>query len=56
MGFILSLALIAVGAMLRWGVTAAGGGVNLDAVGLILIVLGLVAFLLAMIEWCGWWR
>ncbi len=55
MGFILSLALIAVGAILRWGVTAAADGVNLDVVGLILIVIGLVAFLLAMIEWFGWW-
>jgi hypothetical protein len=34
MGFILSLLLIAVGAILRWGVTAAADGVNLGVAGL----------------------
>ncbi|MGH7701487.1 MAG: DUF6458 family protein [Gemmatimonadales bacterium] len=55
MGFVLSLLLIAVGAILRWAVTAAADGINLDVVGLILIVIGLVGFLLATIEWLGWW-
>lgn len=55
MGFILSLALIAAGAILRWAVTTRAQGIDLATVGLILLIVGLVGFVLAAIEWAGWW-
>ena len=41
-GFSLSLLLIAAGAILAWAVTAEAEGVNLNTVGLILFVVGIV--------------
>jgi hypothetical protein len=38
MGIILSLILIAVGAILTWGVNTSGGSVNVDVVGVVLMV------------------
>ncbi len=43
------LFLIAVGAILRWGVTRGVEGANLDVVGLILIVVGAAAAVLGLL-------
>ncbi|HEX4115364.1 MAG TPA: DUF6458 family protein [Solirubrobacteraceae bacterium] len=49
-----SLFLIAVGAILRYAVTATVSGVNLQTVGLVLIVVGVVGLLLSLL-WFGAW-
>jgi hypothetical protein len=53
-GITASLILIAAGAILRWGVTAQTSGIDLDIVGLILIIIGIVGFLLSIIWWSSW--
>jgi hypothetical protein len=55
MGLVVSLILIAVGAILVWGVTAESSGLDVDAVGVILMIVGLVAFLLSLLLWRSWW-
>jgi hypothetical protein len=54
-GLAVSLILIAAGAILTWGVTTEPSGLNLDAVGVVLMVVGLVGFLLSMLLWESWW-
>jgi hypothetical protein len=49
-----SLFLIAVGAILRWAVTATVSGINLQTVGLVLIVVGVVGLLFSLM-WFGAW-
>ena len=49
-----SLVLIAVGAILVWGVSAEAEGLNVDAIGVILMIVGLVGALLSMIFWAEW--
>ena len=49
-----SLILIAAGAILVWGVERDAEGLDLDAIGVILMVIGLVGFLLSMIFWSSW--
>ena len=49
-----SLILIAVGAILVWGVSAEAEGLNVDAIGVILMIVGLVGALLSMIFWTEW--
>ncbi len=44
-----SLLVIAVGAVLRFAVTATVSGVNLHTVGVILMVVGIVGFLLSLV-------
>ena len=54
MGLGASLFLIAAGAILKWGVTGSVAGVNLDAIGWILMVIGIVGLVLSMIFWSSW--
>lgn len=49
-----SLLLIAVGAILRYAVTAAVEGVNLQTVGLVLMIIGIVGLILSLL-WFGVW-
>jgi hypothetical protein len=49
-----SIFLIAVGAILRWAVTADVEGVNLDTVGLVLMLCGLAGLLLSLL-WMTIW-
>ena len=49
-----SLILIAIGAILVWGVERDAEGINVDAIGVILMLVGLVGFLLSMIFWSEW--
>src|SRR5262245_26701774 len=49
-----SLILIAVGAILVWGVNAEAEGLDIDAIGVILMIVGFVGALLSMILWSDW--
>jgi hypothetical protein len=55
MGIIISLILIAVGAILTWGVETSGGSVDVDVVGVVLMVVGFVVFLISIVLWRTWW-
>ena len=55
MGLAVSLILIAAGAILTWGVTTHPTGLNLDAIGVVLMVIGLVGFVLSLLLWQSWW-
>jgi hypothetical protein len=49
-----SLFLIAVGAILTWAVTATTNGLDVNTVGVILMIIGLVGFLLSLVFWSTW--
>ena len=55
MGIIISLILIAVGAILAWAVNSTSGSVDVHTVGYILIVVGFLLFLLSLFLWRTWW-
>ena len=54
MGLGASLFLIAGGAILIWGVNAEVGGIDIDAIGVILMVVGIIGAVLSMIFWSSW--
>ena len=54
MGIGVSLFLVAIGAILVWGVTTDVAGIDEDAVGWILMVVGIVGLVLSMIFWSSW--
>jgi hypothetical protein len=54
MGLGASLFLIAAGAILVWGVNATVAGLNVDAIGVILMVIGAIGLVLSMIFWSSW--
>ena len=49
-----SIFLIAVGAILRYAVTASTSGISLPTVGLILMIVGIVGLLLSIIYMLSW--
>jgi uncharacterized membrane protein len=49
MGLGSSLVLIAVGAILRWAITATTSGVNIHTVGLILLIVGGIGFVISLL-------
>jgi hypothetical protein len=51
-----SIVLIAVGAILKWAVTAHVSGINLQTTGTVLFVLGLVALALSLMYTFMWSR
>jgi hypothetical protein len=51
-----SLLLVAAGAILVWGVTGEAQGIDVDAVGVILIVVGVIGFILSLVFWDTWGR
>ncbi len=55
MGIVVSLLLVGVGAILIWAVTGEAEGIDVDAVGVILIVIGIISFGLTLIFWSSWW-
>jgi hypothetical protein len=55
MGVGVGLILIAVGAILTWGVADTSDAVNLDAVGVVLMVVGAVGVLLSLAFWSSFW-
>lgn len=54
MGVGVSIVLVALGAILIWGVTAEVGGIDVNAIGWILLIVGIVGTLLSMIFWSSW--
>lgn len=54
MGISVSLLLIAVGAILTWGVTADAEGLDVNNIGVILMIVGLLGLVISMIFWSSW--
>jgi predicted membrane channel-forming protein YqfA (hemolysin III family) len=54
MGIGVSIFLMAVGAILAFAVDVSADGINLDTVGVILIILGLVGILASLVWWDEW--
>jgi hypothetical protein len=54
MGLSLSLILAAAGAVLIWAVNATVSGVNIHAVGVILLIVGIVGFVSSLFFWSTW--
>ena len=54
MGTGVSIFLIAVGAILYWGVTGELAGVDVDAIGVILMIVGALGLLLSLLFWSSW--
>jgi len=54
MGFGTSVLLIAVGAILKWAITASVSGISLQTVGVILMVCGVLLLVLSLIFWAPW--
>jgi hypothetical protein len=55
MGIVISLVLVAFGAILAFAVNSDGGSVDPQTAGVILIVIGIVVFLISLILWRTWW-
>ena len=55
MGMGIGLILIAVGAILTWGVTDTSDAINLDAVGVILMIVGAIGAILSAMFWSSFW-
>jgi len=51
-----SIVLIAVGAILKWAVTAQVNGINLQTAGTVLLVLGIIGLVLSVIYTFYWSR
>jgi Domain of unknown function (DUF6458) len=54
MGISLSILLLAVGAVLAWAVSAEVSGVDINAVGIILMVVGAIGLLVSLVFWSSW--
>ena len=54
MGIGLSLILIAAGAILTWAVNATVSGLDINTVGVILMVVGIVGLVLSLVFWSSW--
>jgi hypothetical protein len=54
MGIGVGIFLIAAGAILTWGVTSEAEGLNIDAIGVILMVVGLIGVLISLMFWSSW--
>jgi hypothetical protein len=57
MGVGLSLLFIAAGAILEWGInvsSSSSGPVDLNAVGIILIVVGAIGLVMSLLFWSSW--
>ena len=54
MGIAVSILLIATGAVLTWGVTAEAEGLDINAIGVILLIVGILGLVLSMIFWSSW--
>lgn len=54
MGMGVSIVLAALGAILIWGVSAEVAGIDVNAIGWILLIVGIIGALLSMIFWSSW--
>ena len=54
MGLVVSLILVAVGAILAWAVHSTSGSVDVNTVGYIILVVGLIGLVLDLLLWESW--
>jgi Domain of unknown function (DUF6458) len=54
MGIGVSLILIAAGAILTWAVNATVSGVDINTIGVILMIVGAIGLILSMMFWSSW--
>ena len=54
MGLGVSLFLVAAGAIIVWGVTGDIAGLDKNAIGVILMVIGIIGFVMSIIFWSTW--
>jgi hypothetical protein len=54
MGIGVSLILIAVGAILTWAVNATVSGLDINTIGVILMVVGAIGLVLSLLFWSSW--
>jgi hypothetical protein len=54
MGISVSILLIAVGAILTWGVTAEAQGLDVNAIGVILMIVGILGLVISALFWSSW--
>jgi Domain of unknown function (DUF6458) len=54
MGLGVSIFLIAVGAILTWAVNATVSGLELQTIGVILMIVGAIGLLVSLIFWSSW--
>jgi hypothetical protein len=54
MGVGVSLLLIAAGAILTWAVSAETSGIDLNTVGVILMIVGAAGLVLSLVFWSSW--
>jgi hypothetical protein len=54
MGIGVSLVLIAGGAILTWAVETSVSGLNINTVGVILMVVGIIGLILSLVFWSSW--
>ncbi len=54
MGIVVSMFLIAAGAIMRYAVTAEGNGFNVGTAGMVLMVVGIVGAVLSIVFWASW--
>jgi hypothetical protein len=54
MGIGVSLILVAVGAVLTWAVNATVSGLDINAIGVILMVVGAIGLVLSLMFWSSW--
>ncbi|MBA3244577.1 MAG: hypothetical protein H0T61_05305 [Actinobacteria bacterium] len=54
MGVGMSILLIAAGAILTWAVNASVSGLEIQTIGVILLIVGIVGLVLSLIFWSSW--
>lgn len=54
MGIGVSLILIAVGAILTWAVNATVSGLDINTIGIILMIVGAIGLVLSLMFWSTW--
>ncbi len=54
MGITVSILMIAAGAILRWAVSATADGFNIQTIGMILFIIGIVGAVLSVAFWSSW--
>jgi hypothetical protein len=54
MGIVVSMLMIATGAIMRFAVTVEGNGFNVGTAGMVLMVVGVIGAVLSIAAWTSW--
>lgn len=54
MGIVVSMLLIAAGAIMRFAVTVEGNGFNVGTAGMVLMIVGIIGAVLSVAFWASW--